>query len=148
MTKKYFSLMYLELWLERTLSRMHESLIKISSIDYTNGEVWKWGTTSQLSGSKSHSIYTIYKYRRRYTYGEKKHVKHNKYGPENMHRTCRRRDRGTQFRYSRSWSEPSSDLSSLLFINGNFLLNEKFFFFRSNVDCWNQWIHCVRNRVL
>ena len=37
--------------------------------------------------------------------------------------------------YLRSWSEPSSDLSSLLFIKGNFLLNEKFFFFLSNVDC-------------
>lgn len=37
--------------------------------------------------------------------------------------------------YLRSWSEPSSDLSSLLFIKGNFLLKEKFFFFLSNVDC-------------
>lgn len=37
--------------------------------------------------------------------------------------------------YLRSWSEPSSDLSSLLFIKGNFRLNEKFFFFLSKVDC-------------
>lgn len=40
--------------------------------------------------------------------------------------------------YLRSWSDPSSDLSSLLFINGNFLLKEKFFFFLSNVDCYKQ----------
>jgi len=37
---------------------------------------------------------------------------------------------------SRSWSDPSSDLSSLLFMKGNLLLNEKFFFLRSKVDCW------------
>lgn len=38
--------------------------------------------------------------------------------------------------YLRSWSEPSSPfLSSLLFINGNFRENVKFFFFRSSVDC-------------
>jgi hypothetical protein len=36
---------------------------------------------------------------------------------------------------SRSWSDPSSDLSSLLFMKGNLLLNEKFFFLRSKVDC-------------
>lgn len=52
----------------------------------------------------------------------------------------------------RSWSEPSSDFSSLLFINGNFLLNEKFFFFLSNVDCWKfgniTKLHCILLWVL
>jgi hypothetical protein len=46
-------------------------------------------------------------------------------------RICRSRD-------SRSWSDPSSDLSSLLFMKGNLLLNEKFFFLRSNVDCYGK----------
>lgn len=38
-------------------------------------------------------------------------------------------------KYLRSWSEPSSFLSSLLFMNGNFRENVKFFFLRSRVDC-------------
>jgi hypothetical protein len=38
-------------------------------------------------------------------------------------------------KHSRSWSEPSSERSSLLFMNGNRRLNEKFFFFLSRVDC-------------
>lgn len=38
----------------------------------------------------------------------------------------------------RSWSEPSSDLSSLLFMNGNFRLKEKFFFFLSSVEVWGE----------
>lgn len=42
----------------------------------------------------------------------------------------------------RSWSEPSSFLSSLLFINGNFRENVKFFFFRSNVDCCSKSNPC------
>lgn len=37
----------------------------------------------------------------------------------------------------RSASLFSSVLLSLLFMKGNFLENEKFFFFRSSVDAWN-----------
>lgn len=44
--------------------------------------------------------------------------------------------------YSRSWSDPSSFLpSSRLFMKGNRLLNEKFFFLRSNVEVYKEMNH-------
>lgn len=47
------------------------------------------------------------------------------------------------WKYLRSWSEPSSLRSSLLFMNGKRRENEKFLFFlRSNVDI------CVNRKLL